>query len=200
MVSGSISLRSQRYFSPFPHGTGSLSVANEYLALRRGRRRFMQRFTCAALLRDILGPHRISVTRISRSLSTLFHTLNLSLIVPHWSPTTPTPKTPVWAGPFSLAATYGIDSLSFPLVTEMFHFTGSRNSFPIVFRKERLISTPARLPHSEIPGSKVFARYPKLIAAYHVLHRLLAPRHPPYALNSLFQLFLKLKKASERAA
>ena len=27
-VSGSISLRSQRFFSPFPHGTGSLSVAN----------------------------------------------------------------------------------------------------------------------------------------------------------------------------
>ena len=24
--------------------------------------------------------------------------------------------------------------------------------------------------------------YPKLIAAYHVLHRLLVPRHPPYAL------------------
>jgi len=27
-VSGSVSLRSQRFFSPFPHGTGSLSVAN----------------------------------------------------------------------------------------------------------------------------------------------------------------------------
>ncbi|EEQ64506.1 LOW QUALITY PROTEIN: hypothetical protein HPMG_01963, partial [Helicobacter pullorum MIT 98-5489] len=26
MVSGSISLRSLRFFSPFPHGTGSLSV------------------------------------------------------------------------------------------------------------------------------------------------------------------------------
>src|SRR5258708_40167021 len=26
---------------------------------------------------------------------------------------------------------------------------------------------------------------PKLIAASHVLHRLLAPRHPPYALSSL---------------
>ena len=67
-VSGSISLRSQRFFSPFPHGTGSLSVANEYLALRRGRRGFMRRFTCAALLRIPLGPSRISVTGVSPSL------------------------------------------------------------------------------------------------------------------------------------
>jgi hypothetical protein len=32
----------------------------------------------------------------------------------------------VWALPLSLATTYGIDSLSFPPVTEMFHFTGCR--------------------------------------------------------------------------
>src|SRR5439155_22013654 len=32
-VSGSISLPSPGFFSPFPHGTGSLSVAGEYLAL-----------------------------------------------------------------------------------------------------------------------------------------------------------------------
>ena len=41
------------------------------------------------------------------------------------------------------------------------------------------------LPHSEIPGSKVICTSPRLIAAYHVLHRLLVPRHPPYALCSL---------------
>ena len=38
------------------------------------------------------------------------------------------------------------------------------------------------LPHSEIAGSKVVCTYPTLIAAYHVLHRLFEPRHPPYAL------------------
>ncbi len=27
---------------------------------------------------------------------------------------------------------------------------------------------------------------PKLIAAYHVLHRLSKPRHPPYALSNFF--------------
>src|SRR5436190_22665123 len=41
------------------------------------------------------------------------------------------------------------------------------------------------LPHSEIFGSKPVCGSPKLIAAYHVLHRLLAPRHSPYALSSL---------------
>ena len=41
------------------------------------------------------------------------------------------------------------------------------------------------LPHSEIPGSKVVCTSPRLIAAYHVLHRLSVPRHPPYALISL---------------
>src|SRR5246500_4252042 len=41
-------------FSPFPHGTGSLSVRNEYLALRNGLRGFKQGFTCPALLRCLL--------------------------------------------------------------------------------------------------------------------------------------------------
>src|SRR5579883_2909525 len=42
------------FFSPFPHGTGSLSVRNEYLALRNGLRGFRQGFTCPALLRCLL--------------------------------------------------------------------------------------------------------------------------------------------------
>ena len=40
-------------------------------------------------------------------------------------------------------------------------------------------------PHSEIHGSKLVRSSPWLIAAYHVLHRLLAPRHPPNALKTL---------------
>ena len=39
------------------------------------------------------------------------------------------------------------------------------------------------LSHSEISGSKVICTYPELIAAYHVLHRLCEPRHPPCALS-----------------
>ena len=51
--------------------------------------------------------------------------LLLSLLSPHCSPTTPEIN-PVWPVPLSLAATYGITSFSFPLVTEMFHFTRYR--------------------------------------------------------------------------
>ena len=40
-------------------------------------------------------------------------------------------------------------------------------------------------PHSDISGSMGICPSPKLFAAYHVLHRLLVPRHPPYALISI---------------
>ena len=44
-------------------------------------------------------------------------------------------------------------------------------------------------PHSEISGSLDICSSPKLFAAYHVFHRLLVPRHPPYALFSMTNLF-----------
>ena len=50
MVSGSISLPSPGFFSPFPHGTGSLSVSREYLALEDGPPIFSQDTTCPDLL------------------------------------------------------------------------------------------------------------------------------------------------------
>ena len=40
-------------------------------------------------------------------------------------------------------------------------------------------------PHSEILGSKLIRSSPGLIAAYYVLHRLHAPRHPLDALKAL---------------
>ena len=50
-VSGSLSLPSPGFFSPFPHGTSSLSVVTEYLAFDRGRPGFRQDSTCPAVLR-----------------------------------------------------------------------------------------------------------------------------------------------------
>jgi hypothetical protein len=47
--------------------------------------------------------------------------------------------------------------------------------------------TPAGFPHSEISGSRLVCSSPELIAAYHVLPRLLTPRHPPSALSSLIE-------------
>ena len=48
-------------------------------------------------------------------------------------------------------------------------------------------------PHSEIYGSMRMCRSPQLIAACHVLLRLLMPRHSPCALISL-TIFLVLRK------
>ena len=48
--------------------------------------------------------------------------------------------------------------------------------------------TLAGFPHSDILGSKPACGSPRLIAACHVLHRLSAPRHPPYTLSSLTKL------------
>ena len=60
-VSGSLSLFCPKCFSPFPHGTGSLSVSREYLALPDGPGRFTQGSTCPALLRM---PLRFTLLRI----------------------------------------------------------------------------------------------------------------------------------------
>ena len=49
-------------------------------------------------------------------------------------------------------------------------------------------------PIQKSPALSLFSGSPKLIAAYHVFHRLLAPRHPPYALSSLtIKLYFKLQ-------
>ena len=59
----------------------------------------------------------------------------------------------------------------------MFQFPG----FALCYCRVTVLQT-AGLSHSEIPGSMVICTYPGLIAAYHVLHRLHEPRHPPCAL------------------
>ena len=41
------------------------------------------------------------------------------------------------------------------------------------------------MPHSDIRGSKLVRSSPRLFAAYHVLHSLRVPRHPPNALQAL---------------
>ena len=83
---------------------------------------------------------------------------------------------PVWALPRSLATTCGI--------TFVFFSCGYLDvSVPRV-RPICMVAglLPAGLPHSEIPGSRIICISPGLFAAYHVLHRLREPRHPPSAL------------------
>ena len=54
-------------FSPFPHGTGPLSVAKEYSGLEGGPPVFGQGFTCPALLKNPAPPYAYgAVTRSGR--------------------------------------------------------------------------------------------------------------------------------------
>ena len=59
----------------------------------------------------------------------------------------------------------------------MFQFTGLAPNLRQVTGLQ-----PAGLPHSDICGSILVCKSSQLFAAYHVLHRLQEPRHPPYAL------------------
>ena len=91
-----------------------------------------------------------------------------------------------WFGLIRVRSPLLAESLLFSLPpgTEMVHFPGL-SSPPYGFRWRYSGMSLSGLPHSEIFGSKPVCGSPKLFAAYHVLHRLLAPRHSPYALSSL---------------
>ena len=100
-------------------------------------------------------------------------------------PTTP-PSMPGGLGYVRVRSPLLAESLLFscPPGTEMVHFPGL-SSRAYGFSGGYRGITRGGLPHSEIAGSKPVCGSPTLIAAYHVLHRLLAPRHSPYALSSL---------------
>ena len=113
-VSGSISPRYSRYFSPFPHGTCSLSVSQEYLALPDGPGRFKQDYSCPALLRIPLTPVLILSTRLSLSMVTLPKVFLYNHLCILWSYNPNNAETSlVWANSVSLAATQEITIVFF---------------------------------------------------------------------------------------
>ena len=71
---------------------------------------------------------------------------------------------------------YGYLDVSVPHVS--LHYTMDSCNDTWVF-------TPGGFPHSDICGSMAICASPQLFAACRVLHRLLVPRHSPYALSSL---------------
>ena len=85
VVSGTISLPSQGFFSPFPHGTGSLSVAIEYLALPDGPGGFKQGFSCPALLRSHLKEDCIFTYAAVTLCGRPFQTVQLTLFYPSFA-------------------------------------------------------------------------------------------------------------------
>ena len=114
-----------------------------------------------------------------------FQFLLLSIVIPHRGPTTP--ETSLRFGLFRFRSPLLTESILFLFLRLLRCFTspGIACSFLTSitgFGKKRWRINTTRLPHSEISGSKRTCRSPKLIAAYHVLHRLLAPRHSLCAL------------------
>ena len=103
--------------------------------------------------------------------------------------------TPVWALPLSLATTYGITvvffscgylDVSVPRVSLHYTMDSCNDDYA---------SIVAGFPHSEICASSDICSYTQLIAACHVLRRLLVPRHSPCALNSLTYNWFSLKRS-----
>ena len=108
-VSGTVSLPFYGCFSPFPHGTCSLSVSGEYLALADGPAGFTRGFTCLALLRMPPGFGLLRVPgfhRLWRGFPAA--SARFPLAVPRSYNPTGTGIPVVWAFPRSLATTGGI--------------------------------------------------------------------------------------------
>ena len=127
--------------------------------------------------RDTARGFGASRTGLSPSLAEFSKSLRLAPTLPCRGPTTPVVQArPVWAVPRSLAATRRI--------AVAFFSSGYLDvSVPRVgFRLRGYWSSRSSgFPHSDTPGSRPVCGSPGLIAAYHVLHRLLVPRHPPCA-------------------
>ena len=128
-VSGTISFPSLGCFSPFPHGTSSLSVASEYLALEDGPPRFPRDCTCPAVLGNCLGRPSNSRTGLSPSAVGLSRRLPLSdgLMTSWVAPeAAPQPREYYYSrfGLFRVRSPLLAESplISLPAGTEMFHF------------------------------------------------------------------------------
>ena len=95
---------------------------------------------------------------------------------------------PVWASPISIASTLGI-TIVLLFLRVLRCVTSSRSLNTPLLNSEDKDSNyfepgcPIRRSRDQLVCSS-----PRLIAAYHVLHRLLAPRHPPYTLSNLTAL------------
>jgi hypothetical protein len=127
-VSGTFSLPSQGFFSPFPHGTGSLSVTREYLALRDGPRSFSRDFTCPAILRNLSRASRYRLPGCHRLWPIVPDRSTRRLVVDSLALKPDRPYNPTvharWFGLFRVRSPLLAESLLFsvPAGTEMVHF------------------------------------------------------------------------------
>ena len=156
----------------------------EYLALPDGAGRFPQGVSDLAVLRILLCNTFNSCTGLSPSMAHIsiwFHFKNIVNIVV----LQPQPNKLDWFGLFPFRSPLLRKSFNYFLFLGVLRCFSSPRSHIIA---DIIPLHGIGLPHSEISGSKCMCHSPKLIAAYHVLHRLSNPRHPPYALSN-FQKF-----------
>ena len=138
MVSGTISLSCLEFFSPFPHGTITLSVSQEYLALADGAAIFRQDFTGPALLDSSISSFCVQDFHLLwLTFPESFHYRLLDLM-----------------GSSAFARHYLRNHYCslFLQVLRCFSSPGSRFSATGL--------QPARLPHSDIYGSRVVCTSP----------------------------------------
>jgi hypothetical protein len=147
------------FFSPFPHGTGSLSVDYEYLALEDGPPIFRQDFTCPALLVAALVPPEVFRIRGYHPLWPDFPDRSARQLAKSCK-----------AHPISLATTLGI-SVDFSSSAYLDVSVQQVRSIPPM---NSAGSNPCGLgfPIRTSPDQSLFAGSPRLIAGYCVLHRL----------------------------
>ncbi len=187
MVSGSFSLPCSGFFSPFPHGTGSLSVSWEYLALPGGPGRFRQGFLVSRPTQDTAILRHVYLYKPFTFYGNVFQRIpircrsNFAVLQPRIC------RNKYGLGCFPFARRYLGNRCFFLFLLLLRCF--SSEGWP-TSRCDSLL--PAGLSHSEISGSNPVCKSPELIAAYHVFLRLQEPRHPPYALIYFLTTFLKI--------
>jgi hypothetical protein len=189
------------HFSPFPHGTGPLSVTREYLGLGGGPPRFTRDFSGPVLL-GIPSGSRSSfayggVTLCADAFQASSATQTISYFLPDqqlWlaGPTTPiTQRLPAMTrdrfGLFPFRSPLLRESLllSLPVGTEMFHFPTLPPPALCVQAGATGHYAQSGFPIRRSPDRSLVADSPGLIAGSYVLLRLLVPRHPPCALTNL---------------
>ena len=192
-VSGSLSLRSPRFFSPFPHGTRPLSVSQWCLALADGAAGFGQGSSDPALLRVPLGFRRIPRTGLSPPLARLPRRVPLCVFLPVSRPYNPArASTPaVWAGPLSLAATRGVTVV---FLSSAYLDVSVRRVRPHLRWVPRLLR--GGFPHSGTRGSMAARASPRPFAACRALRRPWEPKASPVRPLSLARRRASLPAAS----
>ena len=146
-VSGSISLPCSGFFSPFPHGTGSLSVSQEYLALPDGAGRFRQDFSGPAVLRILLVYNTLRL-RGFHPLWLSFPEFHFMIIILYCSPTTPVSRNTTGLGS-SLFARHYLGNHYYFLFLRVLRCFSSPGWLPLY---GYYVFNVARLSHSEIYG------------------------------------------------